>query len=108
MLTGPIVWLCLLQFNYSFSYVACETHRTWFMHAAVAVAVLLVAAAGVLAWRARQGAVRDDDVLTHPLSDETRIHRSNWMTLAGVAISAWFIIVILAMEVPLIVLKECQ
>jgi len=30
------------------------------------------------------------------------------MSLAGVAFSLWFIVVILAMEVPLVVLRECQ
>ena len=43
-----------------------------------------------------------------PLSDETRVQRSRWMSLAGVAFSLWFIVVILAMEVPLVVLRECQ
>jgi hypothetical protein len=46
--------------------------------------------------------------VTHPLSDETRRQRSRWMSLAGVAFSIWFIVVILAMEVPIIVLRECQ
>jgi hypothetical protein len=30
------------------------------------------------------------------------------MSVAGVAVSVWFIVVILAMEVPLLVLRECQ
>jgi hypothetical protein len=43
-----------------------------------------------------------------PLSDDTRIQRSVWMSRAGVAVSLWFIVVILAMEIPIVVLEECQ
>ena len=108
MLAGPIVWLVLLAFNYMGAYVACETHRTWFLHAAVVVALVLVAMAGVLSWRARLGPAAIDDHVTMPLSDDTHVQRSNWMAVAGTALSAWFLVVILAMEVPILVLRECQ
>lgn len=108
LLTGPIAWLALLEVNYVLAYVACETRSTWFMHLAVVVAVVLVAAAGYAAWAASFGHLLEDETLTPPVSDETRRQRSRWMSLAGVAFSAWFILVILAMEVPLVVLQECQ
>ena len=108
LLTGPLVWLLLLEFNYVFAYVACETRSTWFLHLAVAVALLLVAGAGYWAWRASYGDMLAPETLTAPLSDETRRQRSRWMSLAGVALSAWFVLVILAMEVPILVLRECQ
>jgi hypothetical protein len=108
VLTGPLVWLALLEVNYVLAYVACETHSTWFLHAATGIAVLLVAAAGYGASRAWAGDVLGDRSIAPPLSDETRIQRSSWMSLSGVAVSLWFIVVILAMEVPLVVLRECQ
>ena len=108
LLAGPVVWLTLLQTNYVLAYVACEVQATWFMHLATAVAVLLVAGAGYASWRASFGDLTADETSTHPLSDETRRQRSRWMSLAGVALSAWFIVVIVAMEVPIIVLRECQ
>jgi hypothetical protein len=108
LLTGPIVWLGLLELNYVLAYVACETRSTWFMHLAIGVAVLLVAGAGYLAGAASYGHILADETRTLPLSDETRVQRSRWMSLAGVALSIWFILVILAMEVPLVVLRECQ
>ena len=108
LLTGPIVWLALLEWNYVSAYVACETGSTWFMHLATGIALLLVAAAGYAAWRASYGDMLAPETLTPPLSDETRRQRSRWMSLAGVAFSLWFIIVILAMEIPIIVLRECQ
>ena len=108
LLTGPIVWLALLELNYVLAYVACETRSTWFMHVAIGAAVLLVAGAGYAAWAASDGHILADETRTLPLSDETRVQRSRWMSLAGVAFSLWFILVILAMEVPLVVLRECQ
>ena len=108
LLTGPIVWLGLLQWNYVLAYVACETRSTWFMHLAVGIALLLVAAAGYAAWSASYGDMFAQETRTLPLSDETRVQRSRWMSLAGVAFSLWFMLVILAMEVPLVVLRECQ
>jgi hypothetical protein len=108
VLAGPLAWLTLLEVNYLFAYVACEVQGTWFMHLATAAALIVVAAAGFAAWRASHGDMTTDETLTHPLSDETRKQRSRWMSLAGVASSIWFIVVILAMEVPIVVLKECQ
>ena len=108
LLAGPIVWLTLLEVNYLFAYVACEVQGTWFMHLAIAIAVALVCAAGLAAWRASSGPITADETLTHPLSDETRTQRSRWMSLAGIALSLWFSLVILAMEVPLVVLQVCQ
>jgi len=108
LLAGPLAWLTLLEVNYVLAYVACERQETWFMHLATVVAVVAVGAAGLAAWRASHGDMTADETLTHPLSDETREQRSRWMSLAGVACSIWFIVVILAMEIPIVVLKECQ
>jgi hypothetical protein len=108
LLAGPLVWLTLLEVNYLFAYVACELQRTWFMHAASLAALVLVALSGAAAWRASHGEFAAADGPTHPLSDETRIQRSRWMSAAGVVFSVWFILVIVAMEVPILVLKECQ
>jgi hypothetical protein len=108
LLTGPIVWLTLLEVNYVLAYVACETSSTWFMHLAVVVSLLLVSGAGYAAWAASYGSILTEETQSPPLSDETRIQRSRWMSLAGVAFSLWFIGVILAMEVPLVVLRACQ
>jgi hypothetical protein len=108
LLAGPLTWLTLLEVNYVLAYVACEQQQSWFMHVTTVVAVGIVAAAGLAAWRASFGPISTEEAQSDPLSDETRVQRSRWMSLAGVAFSVWFIVVILAMEVPLIVLKECQ
>jgi hypothetical protein len=108
LLAGPLIWLSLLQTNYILAYVACETGRTWFMHLATGLALMLVAAAGFGAWRASGGPIMADEQLTGPLDPETQRQRARWMSLAGVALSGWFIIVILATEIPIVVLRECQ
>ena len=109
LLTGPICWLVLLEVSYLLAGVACETRSTWFMHLAVVAALVIVGSAGYAGWAA---AVRDrhpaGDTDSPPLSQETRLERSRWMSLAGVALSGWFMLVILAMEVPILVLRECQ
>lgn len=108
LLTGPVVWLALLQTNYVLAYVACETRQTWFMHLATGIAVILVAAAGFGAWRASAGPVLSEEQPSGPLSDETGRQRARWMAVGSIAFSAWFILVILVMEIPILVLEECQ
>jgi hypothetical protein len=108
LLTGPIVWLGLLEVNYVLAYVACEARAKWFMHLAIGIALLLVAGAGWAARVASIGNALADETRTPPLSDDTRLQRARWMSLAGVALSLWFMLVILAMEVPLLMLRECQ
>ena len=114
ILAGPLMFLVLLQTNYVLSYVACETRSTWFLHLATAIALLLVGTAGFLAWRA---AMEPPLALEHPdapdpkslaNTDEVRRQRSAWMSALGVGLSALFILLILAMEIPILVLQECQ
>jgi hypothetical protein len=108
VLAGPVVWLTLLEANYVMSYVACETRETWFLHAATGLAVVLVAAAGLWGWSAGRGPRDLPEPLTEPVSPETCDARTRWMAHAAVAVSAWFIVVILAMEIPILVLRTCQ
>jgi hypothetical protein len=108
MLAGPLVWLALLQTNYVLSYVACEQRQTWFLHVATLVAVMVVAAAGFLAWRAGHAPRQLDEPATPPVGAATAAGRARWMALFAAITSMWFIIVILAMSVPVVVLRTCQ
>lgn len=108
VLAGPLVWLTLLETIYVLSYVACETRQTWFLHLSVAVAVALVALAGVCAWRAGRGPLDLPEPLTPPISRETCDVRTRWMAHLAVATSIWFILVLLSMAIPVIVLETCQ
>jgi hypothetical protein len=106
LLVGPVAWLALLEAQYVMSYVSCETREKWFLHAATAVAVLIVALSGWAAWRS--GPAQDAQARSEPDTAITREVRARWMSLVGVATSIWFILVILAMEVPIVVLETCQ
>ena len=106
LLAGPLVWSALLGINYVLSYVACETRQTWPLHLATAAAVAIVAAAGLVAWRA--GPAENDQRRSAPVTRATSESRARWMAIAGVLTSAFFILVILAMEIPIIVLRTCD
>jgi hypothetical protein len=108
VLAPPLLMLTLLQANYVLSYVACETRQTWFLHAATAAAVALAAASGWWAWRAGHGPLDLPEPLTPPVSAETCDSRTRWMAHASVALSVWFAIVMIAMAVPVVVLRTCQ
>ena len=106
VLTGPIVWLTMLEVNYVLTYVACETGHKWFMHVTVLVALSLVATAGYLSWL--YGPPDDPEIDTRPVTRETAEQRARWMALYGVGSSIWFMIVILANEIPILVLRACE
>lgn len=106
ILAGPVVWLTLLEVNYVLSYVSCETGHKWFLHVAVLVAVSLVALAGYLAWT--NGPPDERELHTPPVTRGTAEMRARWMALYGITSSVFFIIVILANEIPILVLHTCE
>jgi hypothetical protein len=108
VLAGPLLWLMLLQWHYVASYVACESRETWFLHAATGVAVVLTLGGGLWAWRAGRAPGAGDEPQTPPVSPETSDARTRWMAHLAVASAAWFTIVILSMEIPILVLRTCQ
>ena len=107
VLGGPLAWAALLETNYVLSYVACEQRHTWMLHLATAIALALVAASAMMAWRAAPalGYEREREASTDPA--ETRVIRARFMAIAGLALCAWFAIVIIATDIPVMVLKPC-
>lgn len=105
LLAGPLVWLAALEVNYVMSYVACESSAAWMLHAVNAVSAGIVGLAGWLAWRS--GPARSEEHATSPDSPATTELRARWMSAGGVATSLWFILVILAMEIPVAMLPPC-
>lgn len=96
---GPLAWAALLQTNYVLSYVACEQRHTWMLHLATAVALALVALGALAAWRARPA---DDEI-----ASATAEARARFMATGGLALCAGFALVILATELPVLILRPC-
>ncbi len=106
VLAGPIMWAALLETNYALSYVACEQRDKWMLHLATALAALIVAIAGYVAWRAAPplGGTEQPTVDR----DQTRVLRARFMAISAVVLSAWFILVILSTEVVISILEVCS
>ena len=108
VLAGPLCWSALLETNYILSYVACEQRQTWMLHLAAAVALMLVASAAALTWWAAPHGLSyelEREGSTDPV--ETAIVRARFMAIGGLALCAWFALVIIAMEIPVLVLRPC-
>jgi hypothetical protein len=97
---GPLAWAALLQTNYVLSYVACEQRHTWMLHVATVAAFAITGAGALTAWRA----MPDADSGVPPSRATSRARDMAW---AGLALSVWFALVILATEIPVLVLPPC-
>lgn len=106
-LLGPaLLWLTLLETNYAFAYNACDEGTKGFLFALIGVTMALGAAAGVAAWKT--GPPEDSEERSEPWTLKTREVRARWMSIAAVAFTAWFLIVMVAMMVPPLVLGACD
>jgi len=106
LLAGPLAWACLLEANYVMSYVACEQRHTWMLHLPTAVAVTLVALAALTAWRAAPPLGPNDEPSFAP--ERTALLRARFMAVGGLVLCAFFFVVILATEIPVLVLPPCH
>jgi len=91
-LAGPVVWLALLESNYVLSYLSCATQHVWFLHGLTAIAWIAVAAAGAWGWSAGSRSARESE---------------RWMAWSSALMSGFFLIVILAFEAQISILKPC-
>jgi hypothetical protein len=106
LLAPALLWLVLLEADYALAYNACDEQSNWFLGALAAGSLLLGAAAGFSAWRAAPP--EDSDEHSAPWTIRTREIRARWMSISAIAISAWFALVMLAMMVPIVVLRPCD
>jgi hypothetical protein len=103
MLAGPIAWYLHEQASYMLTPSACDARSHLMLHL-VTLGTLLVALAGAaLAWsrwkEAPEGSTEKGD------PQESRIR---FMALAGVGMCAAFALIILAAEIPNLVLRVCD
>lgn len=106
VLAGPIVWSAQLETNYVLSYVACEQRHAWMLHLTTGVSLALVAVAAVVAWRAAPPLAEDEHQA--PDFDRAAVLRARFMALGGLVLCAWFAVVIVATEIPALVLNPCS
>jgi len=104
VLAGPVAFLAVLETNYALTYAACEHRHEWFLHLIALVAIVIVAFAGLTAWRARTPGTTETETLDQ---DETTELRARFLAYAGTLSAGFFIIAILAFEIPMIVLHPC-
>ena len=105
VLAGPVCWAALLEVNYTLSYVACEVRHTWMLHLAVLVALIAVWGSAYAAYLAAPPPGSDELPSSQP--EEIAIARARFMTYGGMALCAFFTLVILAQEVPILLLSPC-
>jgi hypothetical protein len=99
---GPLAWAAQLEVNYVLSYVACETRTTWMLHVSTAVALVVVG----LGAAASRRALRASSTFT-PAPDDAAMGRTRTMAIGGLVLCAWFALVILATDVPALMLRPC-
>jgi hypothetical protein len=106
ILAGPLAWAAQLETNYALSYVACEQRHSWMLHLASAIALALIAVAAWTTWRAAPPLGPVEHSSTDPA--ETALVRARFMASGGLALCAFFFIVVMATEVPALVLQPCS
>jgi hypothetical protein len=105
VLAGPLVWATLLETSYVLSYVACEQRQSWMLHLAAAVSLALIAVAALLLWRAAPPMGDEGEPSIDPR--ETAVVRARFMVVGGLALCGWFAIVIVATEIPVVLMHPC-
>ena len=96
---GPLAWAALLETNYALSYVACDQRHTWMLHLSTGVALVLVSLGALGAWAAAPP--------LHGATTSPAEARARFMAVGGLILCAWFALVILATEIPVLVLHPC-
>lgn len=102
-LAGPTAWALQLLTNYSLTATACALGGKTFLHLVSLVTFLVAVAGAFLAWvwwrKLPEGSTEFGDA---------EQSRARFMALAGVAICAFFALVIVAAEVPNWALRVCD
>jgi hypothetical protein len=93
MLAPPMIWALHQQLSYALTPSACEARAEWWLHALTVLALLAVAGITFLAWGEHQRIPYES--------------RSRFLAASGVGSGLFFLIVILATELPNWFLGAC-
>jgi hypothetical protein len=102
VLAPPIVWALHQQVSYALTPSACEARAEWWLHAVTVVALLLAAGLTFLAWGELKRLPRESTDLGDIVAT-----RSRFLSASGVWSGAFFLIVIVATELPNWFLGAC-
>ncbi|HEX9942409.1 MAG TPA: hypothetical protein VGG03_10360 [Thermoanaerobaculia bacterium] len=103
VLAGPFAWALHEQASYMLTPTACDVGHKLILHLVTLVALLIALAGAALAWSRWKAAPEGSTETGDP--EETRVR---FMALAGLGLCATFALIILAAEIPNLVLKVCD
>lgn len=103
VLAGPLAWALQQQVSYAITPTVCAAGRHVFLHLVSLIALLIVGAGAALAWSrwkaAPEGSTEEGD---------PKAARIRFMALSGLTACVFFALVIVATEIPNLVLKVCD
>jgi hypothetical protein len=91
-------WILHLNVSYVLAPESCDQRSKWMLHGLTIGCLVITAIAAAIAWRLRAPSVSDPEVAQ-------RIH---WMALATVVFSVALSMVIVAQEIPNLILRSCD
>lgn len=103
VLVAPVAWILQMQAGYLLVQQSCMSGHNLSLHVVTAVALLLAALGGFIAWRNWEQAGG-----TWPDEEAGPTPRSRFMGAMGLLLSAMFFLVIVAQGVASFVLHPCQ
>jgi hypothetical protein len=103
ILAGPVIWLLSFQANFTLAPWACEFNTKIALFVVTILALVLVAASGLLAWREWSALGK-----AWPGESGDSLARSRIMAIGGVLLSAMFFLVVLAQSIPELMLGACE
>ncbi len=103
VLTGPIVWLALLEANFILVPWACAAAAKWPMYLTTIVALAAVAGGALLSLRGWR-----ETGAEWPEESAGVIPRSRFMAAGGLLLNVFFFLAIIAHGLPTLILGACQ
>lgn len=102
LVLGPLSALADLNVMYALVPESCVRGSKWMLHASAGVFFVLCVAGALIAWRIGSGFTPEGNVA------ERMVERTRWYALAGVVLCVFSALVIVAMEIPNVVLRSCD
>lgn len=100
ILAGPILWLTNLEAQFALAPWICARNWRLVPFAIATTAAAMIAVSGLISWRQWRQAKGGET--------PTKESRSRAMAMAGVFLSAGFLIVLLAQSIPQLMMSGCE